>query len=149
MATTSTVRIATVLATGRRFIVNYLDTRGAGGRGIAHCWGEVERVRPKTRRGHVVGYVRCHGAPKKFILDKVRIEEIPNVHDLSLELFEEYIQSLRDQGYRITRKGRRHKTYVIGPKDPDHKAKALATEMGASWWSLSVEDRDALRELAA
>ena len=127
MATTSTVRIATVLATGRRFIVNYLDTRGAGGRGIAHCWGEA----------------------KKFTLDKVRIEEIPNVHDLSLELFEEYIQSLRDQGYRITRKGRRHKTYVIGPKDPDHKAKALATEMGASWWSLSVEDRDALRELAA
>lgn len=56
---------------------------------------------------------------------------------------------ISDRCYRITQKGRRHRTYVIGPKDPDHKAKALATEMGASWWSLSVEDRDALRELAA
>ena len=145
---TDTLRLATVTATGRRYIVNFIDFNGARGRGVVHCWGEVVKVRPKTRRGQFVGMVRVHGEAKKFVLDKVEISEVPNTNELSESLFWEAIDALEAEGHSI-RKSRSGRRVHVGPKDPEHAIKQLARELGYNWYLLSTEDRAALEELVA
>jgi hypothetical protein len=73
-----TTRIATVKATGRRYIIQQIDFRA----GKVHCWGEV--VQTHERKG-----TRHEGA-KAFILSAVDIQnDVPYDDALMAALFEQ------------------------------------------------------------
>ncbi len=137
-----TLRIASVTGTGRRYIVNRIDFTGP--EGIVHTWGEVVRIRAKTRRGRQVGIVREHGESLNFLQSAVVISEVSNTPEFSRGLFEDYIRALRAAGHIITKHGRNYRGHGV---DVDHAAKKVAREMGVDWYGASEADRRALREL--
>ena len=74
----STVRVATVKATGKRYIVQQVDFRAEK----VHCWGEV--VVTSERKG------TKHEGTKAFILSAVDIQnDVPFDDKLMRELFEQ------------------------------------------------------------
>ncbi len=112
-------RIATVKATGKRYIVNQLDFRA----NKAHVWGEVTAVVPKGR----VLQTR-HDGQKTFLLDAVDITEVPRTRELLEALFNQRLDGLRAQGHVIsdhtTRRGNRRVTDHGTPEQMRARAEA-------------------------
>lgn len=82
-------RIATVKATGKKYLVNYLDFRA----NKAVCWGEVTKAR---------GLKTWHGPNKVFLLDAVEIgPEQPKTQAFVDSLFMQCIDSKVAEGYDI------------------------------------------------
>jgi hypothetical protein len=82
-------RIATVKATGKKYIVNYIDFRA----NKVVCWGEV------TKR---VGLKTWHGPNKVLLLDAVEIgpEQVKD-EALMQELVDQMIHGLREEGHQV------------------------------------------------
>lgn len=99
------IRIATVRATGKRYVVSQLDFRA----NKAHCWGEVTEVCQNGR-----ALQTRHDAQKTFVLDAVTIAEVDRTPELLRSLFDQRIEGLRAQGHvvddRTTRRGNRRVT---------------------------------------
>lgn|SRR5574338_331186 len=99
-------RIATVKATGKKYLVQYLDFRA----NKAVCWGEV------TKR---VGLRTWHNGTKAFLLDAVEIgpERQKDAAFVS-ELVDQMLEGLKEEGHdvevRRTRMG--NIRYKINPK---------------------------------
>lgn len=91
-------RIATVKATGKRYVVNQLDFRESK----AHCWGEVVEVKQKGR-----ALQTRHDGQKTFLLDAVDISEVDRTPELLRSLFQQHVDALREKGHVITGRGRR------------------------------------------
>lgn len=99
-------RIATVKATGKKYLVNYIDFRA----NKVVCWGEVNKR---------VGLKTWHDKSKAFLLDAVEIGPERAKDDAFVtELFDQMVQGLKEEGHevddRTSRKGNRK--VVIQPK---------------------------------
>ncbi len=82
-------RIATVKATGKKYLVNYIDFRA----NKVVCWGEVTRTK---------GLRTWHGPNKAYLLDAVEIsKEQPKDQAFVDSLFFQCIDGKREEGYDI------------------------------------------------
>ncbi len=84
-----TVRVATVKATGKRYIVCFLDFQS----GKVNCYGELIKSK---------GLATTHGPNKAFLLDAVEVKDV--VKDLTLvqSLFEQSVASKREEGHDVS-----------------------------------------------
>lgn len=95
-----TVRIATVIATGKQYLVERIHF--GNGKPTdpdkVFCWGEVQSFR---------GLASRHEANKSFLKSAVTVREAPKTEALLNELFQQNIAGRRDAGHVIhtTRKG--------------------------------------------
>lgn len=96
-----TIRIATVKATGVRYIVQQLSIPKPGEVGRVHCWGEVVAHRGGETR---------HSGNKTFLADAVTVTEVAKTHALVEGLFQQHIAGLRSKGNVVTsnRKGTKY-----------------------------------------
>lgn len=99
-------RIATVKATGKKYLVQYLDFRA----NKAVCWGEV------TKRA---GLRTWHDGTKAFLLEAVEIgPERPKDEAFVSELVDQMLTGLKEEGHdvevRTSRRG--NIKYRINPK---------------------------------
>jgi hypothetical protein len=82
-------RIATVKATGKKYLINYLDFRA----NKAVCWGEVTRAK---------GLKTWHGPSKSFLLEAVEIGlEQPKTQAFVDSLFFQTIEGQKAEGFDI------------------------------------------------
>jgi hypothetical protein len=81
MTTSNTVRIATVKATGERFVVNSLDFKA----NTARCWGQVVAC-AGARTTHEAG-------GPVFALSDVSVESVARTNALAIKLFEQTMRS--------------------------------------------------------
>jgi hypothetical protein len=93
--TNNTVRVATVKATGEKFIVNALDFKA----NVARCWGQVVAC-AGARTTHEAG-------GPVFALADVSVETLPRTNALAVALFQQTLASRRAAGHVVTttRKG--------------------------------------------
>lgn len=101
----ATHRIATVKATGKKYIVQFIDFRA----NKVVCWGEVElRTGLRTK----------HGPNKAFLLEAVEIKEEPKTEALVQALVDQFLTGLTEEGHvvdvRVSRRG--NISYKIQPK---------------------------------
>lgn len=87
---TNEIRIATVKANGRRYIVQQIDFRAEK----VHTWGEVASFRNGRSR---------HDGTKCFKLDAVEITTEIKSFGLLSDLFDQMVETRRDAGHRIRR----------------------------------------------
>ena len=79
------IRVATVKATGKKYIVSFVDFRA----NKVTCWGEiVSRTGASTK----------HDGTKSFMLDAVEIAEVPKTDALLRELTQQMLAGLRESG---------------------------------------------------
>jgi len=100
-------RVATVKATGRRYIVQrlYLPTDGQPSK--CFCWGELTSYR---------GLDSKHETSKVFLLEEVSVALTPKTIGLMEELFLQNIEALRAAGAVITRTRAGNYKIVAPPK---------------------------------
>jgi len=95
------VRIATVKATGKKYMVLSMRFPKTEEAPTVTCWGDVYQVNGlKTRhQGH------C----KIFLKEEVDVVEVPRTKDVLRRLLRQYLRELKDEGYdvtiQLTRKG--------------------------------------------
>jgi hypothetical protein len=95
-------RVATVRATGDRYIVQRMTIGGNAAGSFVHCWGEV--VGLKTGRGNTdaerlaTGSRTTHQGSKTFVRDAVDIVEIDVTGHVARELFAQGIRNLKHTG---------------------------------------------------
>jgi hypothetical protein len=99
-------RVATVKATGKKYLVSYIDFRA----NKVVCWGEVV-----SRRG----FATKHEGTKAFLLDFVEISpEAPRTEELMRSLVTQMLDGKAEEGHDIevrhTRRG--NIRYEIHPK---------------------------------
>lgn len=117
---TTTCRLATVRATGRRYIVARLHLP-AGGPARVQCWGEVTRAH---------GCRTTHGATLVFDRADVDIADAEKTPALVHALFLQNVEAVRATGVNVTLSGRKHVTATIRrPVSP--AVRALATEIAS------------------
>jgi len=113
-------RIATVKATGKRYIVLQLDFRTDK----AHVWGEVIEVVQKGRTLQT-----RHEGQKTFHLDEVIISEVDRTPPMLRELFNQRIEGLRAEGHIIddhtTRRGNRRVTDYGTPEQQEARQRTV------------------------
>ena len=100
------VRIATVKATGKKYIVQFIDFRA----NKAVCWGEVVTFRGTGTR---------HEGTKAWLLEAVEIgAEEPKTQAIVSCLFDQMIASKREEGHNIDvrRTPRGNINYQVVPK---------------------------------
>lgn len=90
----NTIRIATVTATGARYVVQQISIPKRGEVGRVHCWGEVTSFSARTGTKHA--------GSKAFLASAVTVVEVPFSAKLMEELFDQYITSLRAKGNVVT-----------------------------------------------
>lgn len=82
------VRVATVIATGEKFLVNFL----MGDKTVV--WGQLSSFR---------GLGSKHQGQLKFLTSDVTMVEVEKTIPLLKELFEQGLRDLREQGFGIRR----------------------------------------------
>jgi hypothetical protein len=87
-----TVRLATVRATGRRYVVAYMDFNADPA--VAVCYGDVVRGR---------GLRWTHGETIRFPVADVDVAEVPRTDALFLELFEQSVAVREANGSDVRR----------------------------------------------
>jgi hypothetical protein len=97
-------RIATVKATGKKYLVNYIDFRA----NKVICWGEVTKL---------VGLKTWHGSNKVFLLEAVEVgPERLKDRAFVAELFDQMVDGLKEEGHTVddhtTRRGNRKVTII-------------------------------------
>ena len=102
----SLVRIATVTATGHKYIIQQIEFSKTP---KVHCWGEVCGLKNLSA---------THEGSKTFLKSEVTISEVERTQYLMNTLFQQNIQIRRDAGHVLT--GRKN---IIDHGVP--KAKAL------------------------
>lgn len=149
---TKTTRIATVKATGLRYVVQSLDFRA----NVAFCWGEVVWAQGGRWK---------HEESKRFPLAEVEIATVTRTAELGAELFEQAVQGRRNAGHVLGRSGRKNITITdYGTpgaikarierrerfvRDLPAEIKAIAVQLGMDLDSeLTAEDRAVLASLA-
>ena len=137
-------RIATVKATGKRYIVDQLDFRA----NKAHVWGEVTSV---TAKGAALQ--TRHDGRKAFLLDAVTIAEVDRTQELLRGLFDQGTQGLRDKGHvleeRTARNGGKRVTDLGTPAQIEARREANErfvgfleeTGLGEAFRALGVRSR--------
>lgn len=107
MNSTKTIRIATVTATGNRYIVQQLSLGKTPEGDRVHCWGEVVSIK---------GLSTKHSASKTFPRGEVEIAELPSSFSLLEDLWHQNIRELRARGAHVTvsRTGRTAKNWTPG-----------------------------------
>jgi hypothetical protein len=88
----STIRIATVTETGKRYVIKQLQF-GSGTTGTAYCWGECvshKGLNAKFESGQT------------FRLDQVTVKEVERTTGLLSELVAQRIGGLRAAGHTVT-----------------------------------------------
>jgi hypothetical protein len=92
------IRVATVIATGERFLVQTLSIGATPEQSRCHCWGQLTSFK---------GLSSKHEKSRSFRLDAVKIENVRKSPALLDELLRQHIDSLRQQGYviHVTRGG--------------------------------------------
>ena len=99
-------RIATVKASGKKYLVSYIDFRA----NKVVCWGEV------TRRK---GFATKHEGTKAFLLDFVEISpEAPRTEELIAGLVDQMLNGKVEEGHDLEVRRSRHGNirYRIHPK---------------------------------
>lgn len=99
-------RVATVKATGKKYLVSYIDFRA----NKVVCWGEVT-----SRRG----FATKHEGTKAFPLDCVDIApEAPRTEELMRQLVDQMLKSKEEEGHdlEVRRTARGNIRYQIHPK---------------------------------
>ena len=120
-APSETVRIATVIATGRRYVVNQIDFRAAPQPRV-HCHGEV------------IGYKGTafkFGAPVAFNKSEVEIKEVARTQKLVCDLYSEMLEARRAAGHIIVGSG--HNKRDLGTLEQIAARKAAVDEFNASF----------------
>jgi hypothetical protein len=92
----ATIRIATVKATGKRYVVQQVIF--AGDKSKVLCWGEVA--------GHNGARTTHDAEGKKFLLSAVEIAEVEKTPALCAALFQQMVDARREAGHLMVRKGR-------------------------------------------
>jgi hypothetical protein len=100
-----TVRIATVNATGRKYIVQQRNSDKV------YCWGEVNRL---TWRGIHVERA-THDKSKVFLESAVTVSEVPGTLEFYKSLWNQYVQVMDEAG-RLKGISRTGRTAYIQPK---------------------------------
>ena len=85
-------RVATVIATGERFLVQTLSIGATPEQSRCNCWGHVTSFK---------GLSSKHEKSRTFRLDAVKVENISKSPALLGELLKQHIDVLRKQGYTI------------------------------------------------
>lgn len=80
MASKTIIRIATVKATGERYVVQQIDFRS----NKVHCWGEL--ISFSGERGGSA-FRKTHAGSKAFLADAVTVTEVEQSEALVKELF--------------------------------------------------------------
>jgi hypothetical protein len=102
------IRVATVTATGERYLVQTLNIGATPEQSRCHCWGHVTSYR---------GLSSKHDKSKAFRLDAVKIDNVRKSPALLDSLLRQYIESLRKQGYVIrTTRGGNYKIVAYPPQ---------------------------------
>jgi hypothetical protein len=150
--TNKTWRIATVKATGARYLVQSLDFRA----NQAFCWGEVVWAQGSRTK---------HEESKRFALCDVEIAPVDKTPELCAELFEQAVAGRQAAGHVLARSGRKHTTITdFGTReqiqarvaraerfvrDLPAEIKDIAVQLGMDLDSeLTAADRAALASLA-
>ncbi len=105
-AMTRLCRVATVKATGKKYLVQFIDFRA----NKVVCWGELVTFRGLGTR---------HDGTKAFLLEFVEISpEMPKTDALVSELMEQMFASKRAEGHdlEVRRSNRGNIRYQIVPK---------------------------------
>lgn len=95
------IRLATVKATGKRFIVQQINFKTDR----VHCWGSVSWVgdRASTR----------HQASKVFDLDDVSLASVTQTSSLVVELFKEYFEELEAANFVVAVTGKKNQVVWV------------------------------------
>lgn len=129
------IRIATVKATGCRYIIQRVDFDVDR----VHTWGEVTRFSRTSSR---------HGASKSFALADVTVADAVKTEALVYALGTQALDNMMRRGLLLDVWGGTHRRYeVTGRLSPE--AVALAGEMGVDLADATDEEIEALRELSA
>ncbi len=112
MATTNMVRVATVKATGARYLVDRMHFgKGLTDPDKVYCWGEVTRV--EQVRGGAVRSTHDGGVCKTFLASAVVVAEVPRTFELLGAMFQQRVSGLEAKGHVIeSRTGRTGRTTV-------------------------------------
>lgn len=95
------MRIATVRATGSRYVVQQVDFKT----NTVYCWGEVTAVKRGT--------AATHDASKKFPLAEVTLSEVKRTNAFLIELFEQAVEERKSRGLRVAYSGKKHITVTV------------------------------------
>lgn len=94
----TTVRLARVKATGKRYVVQQISFGEA--ESTVHCWGDVVSFK---------GLSAKHEAAVKFPLSEVEILKERRTAGLLRELVSQHIRSLRERGYEVVENRRTYR----------------------------------------
>lgn len=131
------IRIATVKATGERYVVINIDFQ----QDIVHCWGETHRVHS---RGQAVR--TRHEGKRRFPLLDVDIKTVSRAQyaEIAHELFQQAVRASKRAGDIVTAEHTRNPT-IIGKRSP--KFIALAAELGIDLATASRDDISSINGL--
>ena len=85
-------RVATVIATGERFLVQTLFIGATPDQSRCNCWGHVTSFK---------GLASKHEKSRTFRLDAVKVDNVAKTPQLLGELLKQHIEYLRKEGYTI------------------------------------------------
>ena len=91
-ASNDEVKIATVIATGERFVVQGQTIGATTELSRVHCWGNVTSLK---------GLSAKHEKSRTFQRSSVKIEDVKRTVGLLSELLKQHVDGLRKQGYVI------------------------------------------------
>lgn len=100
------IRIATVRATGDRYIVQRL-TIPTTGPALVHCWGEVMRY---------TGLKTQHGVSRTFTAAEVDVVDAAKTPALLASLFDQAVRAAKAAGATVVATGKRHVTLDRVPR---------------------------------
>ncbi len=98
--TTKSIRVATVKATGRRYVVQQMSFGKTDADHRVHTWGEVLSFTPSRATGLICGTTKYDGT-KKFAMNAVTVEEVAPTVVLFNALFEQMKDVRRAAGHTI------------------------------------------------
>lgn len=105
------LRIATIIATGRRFVVDRLSFPSNGQPGKCYCYGDIVEIRSTSNGGAAFTY----SGHRTFLIDAVKIEEVEFTYQYASQLFNECANiRAAEQGMATSTytSGRKHRTRV-------------------------------------
>lgn len=102
------IKLVTHKLTGKKYIYRTKATDAINGE-LFYCWGEVCIVK---------GLSTMHEKDKIFAAKNCDITEVPKTQELVIELFEQMVESKREQGFAV-RRTRRGNAKIV-----DHRSKS-------------------------
>jgi len=126
------IRIAKVIATGKKYLVINLDLNADR----VHVWGEVTKTK---------GLRTWHGPNMVFMRSAVEISEVPKTQALLTELFDQAVEAVRASGREVTVRTSLRGN-VNARVQPTAAQRAAQEAARASYHAQMQELRDAVRK---